>query len=243
MTAAATQSGAPLPHNWSDQALRDLGESLHDIRNHLNAILGLVSMLLLQSRDEATARLRPMIEEQSAQLHHLVDQLVKPDAQKASMKSRAVMPARFLGAMVDLYSPFAAEYGVRLAWHDEPGLPALDVDGALLHRLLTNLLVNAIKHSQASQVAVRAELLNRTSPQSGLRLSVVDDGVGIHPDALKPLAALLNGARPLVPEYDRCGIGIVARMARELGAIVELASEPGEGTTATVLLPTRNRFA
>lgn len=122
-------------------------------------------------------------------------------------------------------------------------MPALEVDGVLLHRLLTNLLVNAIKHSQASQVAVRADLLNRTSPQSGLRLSVVGDGVGVHPDTLKPHASLLNGARPLVPEYDRCGIGIVARMARELGAIVELASEPGEGTTATILLPTRNRFA
>ena len=242
MTTASTPSDPPPPHNWSDQALQDLGESLHDIRNHLNAILGLVSMLLLRSRDEATARLRPMIEEQSAQLHHLVDQLVKPDAKKSSIKTRAVMPGRFLGALVDLYSPFAAEYGVRLAWHAEPGLSALNIDGALLHRLLTNLLVNAIKHSQASQVVVRAEFLNRTSPHSGLRLSVADDGVGIHPDALRPLTELLNGARPLVPEYDRCGIGIVARMARELGVIVELASEPGAGTTATVVLPTRNRI-
>ena len=41
---AASAREAPV----SETTLQDLRESLHDIRNHLNAILGLVSMTLLQ---------------------------------------------------------------------------------------------------------------------------------------------------------------------------------------------------
>ena len=40
---------------------RELRETLHDIRTHLNAILGLVSMILLQSRDESVLRYRPLV--------------------------------------------------------------------------------------------------------------------------------------------------------------------------------------
>ena len=56
----------------------------YDIRNHLYAILGLVSMLLLQSRDAAAALLTPLINEQSDQLRYLIDQLVEPATRRRS---------------------------------------------------------------------------------------------------------------------------------------------------------------
>lgn len=59
----------------SEAMLRELRESLHDIRNHLNAIHGLVSMMLLQSRDVSAARDRPLVEEQSEQLSYPIERL------------------------------------------------------------------------------------------------------------------------------------------------------------------------
>ena len=218
---------------------RELRETLHDIRNHLNAILGLVSMILLQSRDESVVRYRPMVEEQSEQLRHLIAHLEKPTKPGGAERLHAppVDAPRFVPALVDLYAPYAAEYGMRLKFRVEPGMQRLSIDGRALHRLLSNLLVNAIKHSQASLVVLRAGPLDPARPQAGARFTVVDDGVGIETPVRELIGRVLRGEQQVAPEYDRSGLGIVARLARQLGASVEVDSLPDDGTTVTVAVP------
>lgn len=225
------------------QLLRELHESLHDIRNHLNAILGLVSMLLLQSRDQAAARFRPLIEEQSDQLRHLVDQLVEPTAKRRPSAPPEVLvdPSRFVPALVELYAPYAAEHGVRLKVQVDAGTPRLSTCARSLHRLLSNVLVNAIKHSQASLVVLGAAPIDAEDPEAGVQFIVIDDGVGIDVQAQQALRGVLSGQRALAPEYDRSGLGIVARLSQAIGASIVLDSEPDDGTTVTVSVPSRPR--
>ena len=234
--AAALPQDAPLN---DARLLQDLRESLHDIRNHLNAILGLVSMMLLQSRDESVARFRPLVEEQSEQLRYLIDQLGNTRQAATAAPSNIVLvdPSRVVPALADLYAPYAVENGMRLKFRVDAGTPRLTTDGRALHRLLSNLLVNAIKHSQASLVVLRAAPIDATRPQAGVQFIVVDDGVGVDEAARESLNHVLAGERALAPEYDRSGLGIVARLARELGAGVTLDSEPDDGTTVTVVVP------
>lgn len=218
---------------------REFRETLHDIRNHLNAILGLVSMILLQSRGESVVRYGPMVEEHSERLRHLIAGM-EPSA-KGGVAGRTHPPpvdaARFVPALVDLYAPFAAEHGVRLKSRVEPGMPRLVTDGHALHRLLSNLLVNAIEHSQAPLVVLLAGPLDDARPQAGARFTVVDDGAGIEPEVARAIGRALAGEQHIAAEYDRSGLGIVARLARQLGASVEMDSLPDEGTTVTVLVP------
>lgn len=215
------------------------GRAASDIRNHLNAILGLVSMMLLQSRDESAARFRPLVEEQSEQLRYLIDQLGQPGRGIAAKKLQPTLvdPSRMVPALADLYSPFAAENGMRLKFRVDAGTPRLSTDGRALHRLLSNLLVNAIKHSQASLVVLRAAPINAAHPRAGVQFIVVDDGVGLDAQFQQSLNRVLSGQRALSPEYDRSGLGIVARLSRDLGAAVALDSEPEDGTTVTVVVP------
>lgn len=219
--------------------LQDVRESLHDIRNHLNAILGLVSMMLLQSRDESAARFRPLVEEESEQLRYLIDQLGQPGGGIAAktLQPTLVDPSRMVPALADLYSPFAAENGMRLKFRVDAGTPRLSTDGRALHRLLSNLLVNAIKHSQASLVVLRAAPIDAAHPRAGVQFIVVDDGVGLDAQFQQSLNRVLSGQRALSPEYDRSGLDIVARLSRDLGAAVALDSEPEDGTTVTVVVP------
>lgn len=219
--------------------LQDVRESLHDIRNHLHAILGVVSMMLLQSRDEAAARFRPLVEEQSEQLRYLIDQLGRPGHENGARAPQAVPidPTRLVPALADLYTPYAAENGMRLKFRVDAGTPRLTTDGRVLHRLLSNLIVNAIKHSQASLVVLRAAPIDAARPLAGVQFIVVDDGVGLDAQALQSLTWVLAGQHAFAPEYDRSGMGIVARLSRELGAGVALDSEPDDGTTVTVAVP------
>lgn len=219
---------------------RELRETLHDIRNHLNAILGLVSMILLQSRDESVVRYRPMVEEQSEQLRRLMANMEMPARTSGTVTRPTTPPVdapRFIPALVDLYAPYAAEYGMPLKFRVEPGMQRLAVDGRALHRILSNLLVNAIKHSQASLVVLRAAPLDPARPQAGARFTVVDDGVGIAEPVRQVIGRVLAGEQVIAGEHDRSGLGIVARLARQLGASVEIDSLPDDGTTVTVAVP------
>ena len=240
--ATGLQGGSERDTTEADRALREVREvreSLHDIRNHLNAILGLVSMMLLQSRDEAATRFGPLVEEQSEQLRYLIDRLGQPGQASAVASSglSLVDPSRLVPALADLYTPYAAENGMRLKFRVDAGTPRLTTDGRALHRLLSNLLVNAVKHSQASLVILRAAPADPAHPAAGVQFIVVDDGVGVDPVAMPSLQRVLEGRDAPESDHDRCGLRIVARLAHELGGGVTLDSEPDDGTTVTLVVP------
>lgn len=128
---------------------------------------------------------------------------------------------------------------MRLKVRVDAGTPGLTTCARSLHRLLSNVLVNAIKHSQASLVVLRAAPIDAEHPEAGVQFMVIDDGIGIDVLAQQSLRSVLGGQRTLAPEYDRSGLGIVARLSQALGASLALDSEPDDGTTVTIAMPSR----
>ncbi len=96
-------------------------------------------------------------------------------------------------------------------------LPA-DVEYNLL-RIASEAISNSVKHSGARNIEVALE----STPQA-LRLKVHDDGSGLGKDG----AALRPGHYGIIGMKER---------ATQIGADLELLSEPGHGTTVSVLLP------
>jgi signal transduction histidine kinase len=85
-----------------------------------------------------------------------------------------------------------------------------------LFRIAQEALSNALKHAQASRVDVRADLDHG-------RLEISDDGVGFDP------AAPAIRARHL-------GLTSMEERAEGIGAVIEVVSAPGGGTTVKVVL-------
>ena len=106
-----------------------------------------------------------------------------------------------------------------------------------LHRMLVNLLGNAVKYSDAgSHVEVHLE-----AGQDHVVLSVVDHGLGISEEDQRGLFS--EFFRSTNPEaYARPGTGlglvIVDRIVGRHGGHIAVDSELGRGTTVTVTLPT-----
>jgi len=96
-------------------------------------------------------------------------------------------------------------------------LPA-DVEYNLL-RIASEAIANSVKHSGARNIEVALE----STPQA-LRLTVHDDGSGLGKDG----AVLRPGHYGIIGMKER---------ATQIGADLELLSEPGHGTTVSVLLP------
>jgi len=113
------------------------------------------------------------------------------------------------------------------------------IEDQYLARIVEELVDNACEWSApGTPVAVS------TWMDSGLRLAVSDRGKGMTPEQIERLQAPLRLGRRL-QEQPRFGLGLtVVRGLVELhGGHLELESEPEQGTTVTVVLPTRGAAA
>jgi two-component system cell cycle sensor histidine kinase PleC len=110
-------------------------------------------------------------------------------------------------------------------------------DPAKLTQILVNLLSNAVKFTPpGGQVRLRVG----QRAHRGITFQVEDTGVGMSPDqipiALAPFGQISNS---LTRRHDGVGLGLplTKRLVELHGGTMELDSEPGKGTTASVHLP------
>ncbi len=114
----------------------------------------------------------------------------------------------------------------------------LETDGVALETVVKNLLDNALKYSDApSEVRVRAF----EEADGGVVLEVVDDGIGIPPEALKHIfRRFYRVDMEAVRRRRGTGLGlfVVQGLVRYLGGRLEVASEGVDrGTTMRLFLP------
>jgi len=107
---------------------------------------------------------------------------------------------------------------LKLKLEKVPGKLPAEVEYNLL-RIASEAISNAVKHSGARNIEVALE-----STAEGLRLRVHDDGSGLGRDG----AALRPGHYGIIGMKER---------ATQIGADLQLLSEPGHGTTVSVHLP------
>ena len=115
-----------------------------------------------------------------------------------------------------------------------PGLPLLRVDGALVTKLLRNLLENALKHTPAgTPLAIAAALA-----PGAVELRVLDEGPGLPPEAAagwfdKFVRDRRGGSVPGVG----LGLSICRAIAGAHGAVIRAENRPGRGAVFTVAFP------
>jgi signal transduction histidine kinase len=114
-------------------------------------------------------------------------------------------------------------------------LPAITADRLAVEQILGNLVDNAVKYldpGRPGRIEVTGEALG---PR--VRIRVRDNGRGIDPKDHVRVFELFR--RSGVQDRPGEGIGLahVRTLVRSLGGRIDLASEPGAGTTFTVTLP------
>jgi signal transduction histidine kinase len=110
-------------------------------------------------------------------------------------------------------------------------LPMLRIDPLQMGQVFLNLIMNAV---QAMPTGGILTLRGSQNSEETVRLEVVDTGPGISPENMRKLF------QPLFTTKAR-GIGLGLVVCRNLTEAndgrIEVASEPGQGTTFTVMLP------
>ena len=127
--------------------------------------------------------------------------------------------------------------GLELRLEIENDLPPLRGDELRIKQVLLNLLSNAVKFTpRGGTVTLKAT----TGGEGHLVLAVADTGIGIASEDIGPaMNTLGKTGDPFTRDVQGAGLGLPLskRLVELHGGTMELASEPGVGTTATVRFP------
>jgi two-component system phosphate regulon sensor histidine kinase PhoR len=212
----------------------------HELRTPLASIRGYGELLSLHP-DAAPEERRTWLEgmlESSERLTRLAADLTTLSSLETGtypLRLETMEAAGLAEPVLRVMRPQAQAAGVTLvngAW--APG--RIRGDAAALHRLLLNLVENALRHGIAGRGALRVELSGGAEGGEYL-LQVRDNGAGIASTDLPRVFERFYRAPGRAAEGTGLGLALVKHIAQEHGGTVAVESELGRGSTFTVRLP------
>ncbi len=216
----------------------------HEIRTPMNGIVGLVEVLSATLLSSEQSGLLHTIRDSSFALLEIIDGLLdfsKIEAGCLVLEHASVDLRALVEAACDALQAAAAGGELLLDVFVDPALPETVMTDALrLRQIINNLVGNAIKFSvglaRTGRVSLRID-----SPQPGqLRLSVVDNGIGMTEEALtRVFQPFVQAEDSTTRRYGGTGLGlsIVHKLVQAFGGTLQAHSVPDQGSSFVVLLP------
>lgn len=230
----------------------------HELRTPLTSVIGFSQMLLRTSpKSSLNERQRANVERILKNAEHLLTlindvlDLAKIEAGRMDVNTSEVNLKQLLTTLIDETRSIALERKLNLSVSVEDDLTAIETDPTKLRQIVLNLVSNALKFTEKGQVTVTATRRRPALPYSKgkgeseqVEIAVKDTGIGIAPEQQERIfEAFYQADNSNSRSYGGTGLGlsIVRELTTLLGGKVEIASQPGVGTTFTVLLPIRAR--
>jgi signal transduction histidine kinase len=217
----------------------------HELKTPLSSMRLLVETLLNSpTLEEKTAReYLQLIAHENLRLSHLIDNFLafsRIERDKYSFDFRPV-PAREIldnaaGAVRERFNVAGCQFATKVA----ADLPPVLVDSGAMVTALVNLLDNAWKYSgDEKEILLTAEARN-----GDVIFAVKDNGIGL-PAAEKD--RIFKRFYQVDPKLSRtgsgCGLGlsIVQFIVTAHHGAITVESEPGKGSTFTIMLPAKEK--
>ena len=112
---------------------------------------------------------------------------------------------------------------------------SVPMDREKMRRAFLNVFQNALQAVQGTDGGKGSVTISTSMGSENLSVSVTDTGIGIQPEELEQIFEPLFSTKSFGVGL---GMPIVKNIAEEHGGTVKVTSEPGTGTTVTVILPT-----
>ena len=217
---------------------RFLAAASHDLRQPAHALGLFVARLTQLPHDAQTSGLVSQVDASVRALQEMLDAFFdysRLDAPSMELRQTAFPVNQILDQLRTSFEVMATNKGLRL--RIQPSSLWLHSDPVLLHRVLLNLVSNAVQHTQRGSVLVVCRPLHE---QPLARIEVLDSGIGI---ALEHQEKVFDEFFQIDnPQRDRAkglglGLSLVARACDLLGHRLTLRSGLGCGTRFTLAVP------
>lgn len=212
-----------------------LANMSHEIRTPLTSILGFASLLADEVTDENLLDFVQLIQQSGQRLMDTLNSVLD----LAQLEARGVVFNFGLFNVTDqvreilrLVKPLADEKKITLSLESNDPTAMVRVDQACIHRILMNLIGNAIKFTY--QGGVKA-IIHATGTK--VDISIADSGIGISKDFLPQIFdEFSQESSGLTRSHEGSGLGltITKRLSELMGADISAKSEPGKGSVFTL---------
>lgn len=234
----------------AEAAVRSRDEVLsvvsHDLRNPLNTVS--MSAALLGEPDiplDDKQRLKQIeiIRRSAHRMNRLIQDLLdvaRIEGGRLAISCRSEDPAALASEAYESFRPVADEKSLTLECDVEHDLPRVDADRDRVLQALSNFLNNAVKFTPTGG-CIRISASRQDD--GGVRFAVTDSGPGIPAEELPHVFNRFWQARRTAHLGSGLGLAIAKGIAEAHRGRVEVESQPGHGSTFSLILPTSGQCA
>jgi GAF domain-containing protein len=218
-----------------------LANMSHELRTPLNAILGYTELMADGAYGEPSEKMHGILKRLEANGRHLLGlindvlDLSKIEAGQLELELSDYSVQDIAHTVRSTLEPLAADKKLAFKVEVAPQLPPGRGDGRRLTQVLINLVGNAIKFTDAGEVAIRAETNN-----GSFHVSVRDTGPGISAaDQAKLFQEFQQADNAITRKKGGTGLGLAIskRIIEMHGGKIWVESQPGQGSTFAFTLP------
>lgn len=208
----------------------------HELRTPLNNLRGEAEVALRTGRSREDV-LSSSLEEYD-RLSRIIDSLLflaRAESPEMQLKRERLDVSHELDAIREFYEAAGQEKGVEIRVEAPAGVTA-ELDRTLLQRAVGNLVSNALAHTPQKGLIV----LRAVSGPEAIHVEVTDNGTGIDSEHLSRIFERFyraDGARSRSSGGLGLGLAIVRSIAVVHGGSAGVQSEPGRGTTVSLVFP------
>ena len=169
-------------------------------------------------------------------VNNIID-MARVESGKYKTSAEEVDIVDIMNAVKATADPLAIKKGISLWFEAMTGIPIVLTDWEAARKILTNLVGNALKFTDAGgSVTVSA----KTDDSGTLTVEVSDTGCGIAQEDLALIFDRFGQASSTHPEGEQgsgLGLSLSRQLAAMIGATLEVTSQPGEGSTFSLRFP------
>jgi signal transduction histidine kinase len=224
----------------------NLSHLAHELKTPLTSIIGYSELFLRQRNNSQLKDSVPNLAHidkvlsNGRRLLRLINdtlEISRYEAGRIKLQLTATNVRSAIGTVVEIVEPLANAKNLEIAVECDPVLDQVMTDYLRLQQIVTNLVSNAIRYTQAGTITIKTELLS----DKHWSICITDTGIGIASEdcdrIFMPFFRADNSLGSLMPDSTGLGLAIVARLVNLLQGKIELVSEVGVGSSFTVIFP------
>ena len=221
-----------------------LSNMRHDIRTPLSGIMGFSELLKTETSEPRIKEYADNLVASSSALLSLLDEIletVRVSTGDVPAQKKKFDLHQLFQHIEALYKARALEKQLKLSLIWDKTLPNFVIgDKIRIHRIILELVANALKFTNKGFVSIRVELAKKQGRNFIMKLIVHDSGIGISQENQQDIYLQF---KRLTPSYQGIykgpglGLYVVKQFIDDLAGEIYVASELHKGTSFTCLIP------
>ncbi len=221
-----------------------LSNMRHDIRTPLSGIMGFSELLRAEANEPRIKEYADNLVASSHALLNLMDEIletVRVSTGEVPTQKKKFDLYQLFQQIEALYKARALEKRLKLSLIWDKTLPRFVIgDKIRIHRIVLELVANALKFTNKGFVSIRVELAKKQERNFVMKLIVHDSGIGMSQENQQDIYLQF---KRLTPSYQGIykgpglGLYVVKQFIDDLAGEIYVASELHKGTSFTCIIP------